>query len=333
MAFNSRNNNRNKINANTRIIQLYNEKAGEDSSTMTLGLWNNYVSVNINPMLPKSEQVDGKMYNYEQTASVLLTIDNIIQLQTGIKLLEKEERAEKEGKARKITSVAVRSQNVVLKVGGAGEYDGINSKYLALFSVNDSGNVDGNLFYVFTNPDNGLMINWDEETNSSKNKIINTQWEEFKLFIDYCANNLILGGAHGAVREVAIQSNKLGNIAETTKALIENMMGSQSNSSSGGVSRANNGGFSGGSRRRRSSVSLTEADISDDDDDEAPDFINTDDYEDDEVDFNEEPKKKSSKKPTKTSSKKSSKKSNKRISVEDIEADMEDEVDDLSDLD
>lgn len=338
MAFNNRNNTtRNKINTTTRLIQLYNDNAGEDSSTVTFGLWNNYATININPMLPKSEQVDGKIFNYEQTASTLLSVDDLVQIQTGIKLLERDDKAEKEGKARKVNSIAIRNQNIVVKIGGAGEYDGIESKYLALFSIDENDNINGNAFYIFDSPKNGLMLNYNEDDNSFKNRNINTQWEEFKCFVDYCVRNLLDGGAHGANKTINYQCSKLGNLLETTKALIENIISGKGNgTSSGGVSRANTSGFGGGSRRRRSSaITLSNEDIEDDDDDiENLDTFTNFDAPDDDDDEIVETKKTTSKKSTKKSSSKKSSKKSKKISVDDIAADMdEDELDDMSDID
>lgn len=333
MAFNSNKNTRNKVNTTTKIIQLYNETAGEDSGTMSLGFWNNYATININPILPKSEQVDGKVFNYDKTASTLLSVDNLFQIQTGIRLLERDDKLEKDGKSRKINSIASKSNNVVIKIGGAGEYDGIDSKYIALFSLNDNNTVDGSAFYVFTAPESGLLLNYNEDNNSSKNRTVNTQWEQFKTFIDYAVTNLINGGSHGSNKDVDYQCSKIGSISETTKALVENLMGNSGSSNSNSGSKNSNSGFA-GSRRRRSSITLSDDDIEGDD---QSSFVENDSDEE-EVPINTNRTKSSSKggkKRTTTSSNSgnSKKKSNKRISVEDIEADMNGELDDMSDID
>ena len=323
MAFNNRNNNRTKVNTTTNIAQLYNDQSGDDSSTLKLSFWNDYATISINPMLPKSEQVDGKMYNYEKTASTLLNVENLIQLQRGIKLLEKEEKL---GDTRKIFSVAIKaSNNIVMKVGCSGEYDGIDSHYIALFSLNEDGGVDGNAFYIFNKPEVGLIVNFDEENPTIKSRKIDCQWEEFKKFIDLAADTLINGSSHGSSKFANIQFAKLGTLCETIKSLVENILSGNSGPSSKSSSGSGFNGNSGfvGSRKRRSSVTLSAEDIDVDDDDST---------DDEEIDFDSSSKKSS----TKTTKKKTTAKktSAKKISVNDIASDMEDDIDDdMGDLD
>jgi len=329
MAFNNSRNNRNKVNTNTRIVQLYNENAGEDSSTMQLGLWNNYASININPILPKAERVDGKVYNYEKTASCLLSLENIIHLYQGIKLFEKEEKLEKEGK-RKIYSIATKTSNVIVKIGSPGEYDGIDSNYLVLISLNNDGEPDGNCFYIFNkNSDSKLLLNYNEEDGSCKSRKINTDWESFKYFVEYCMNNMINGGAHGANKNIDYQFNKFGTMIETIKALIENIISGNNGSSKNNSEKNNNSGFS-SSRRRRSSIKLDD-DINNNDEDldGGVEFEMDEEDEEDEV-----VTKTTNKKKSKSSSSKSDKKkkSSKKVSVDEMIADMENDLDDLEDI-
>ncbi len=340
MAFNSKRNNAKKLNTTTRVLQVYNDAVGDDSSTMSLGYWNDMVSININPILPSSERTDGKIYNYEKTASCLLNIDNIIQLKKGIELLERDIANEKKTGKRKVTSVAVKARNVVVKIGQTDEYDGMdyNSNYLALFSLTDEGEVDGNAFYIFGKPEDGLLLNFDEDEGSYKTKTINTSWEAFKSFINYSYDTVINGSVQGVNKNINYHMNRVTEVLETIKALVENMLGGNV-SSNDNPSESKPSGFGSGSRRRRSSIQLDDSDLEDGTDDfmEIPDSVDEDEMDfnmsDDDDDEEVKTTKKTTKKSTKkTSSKKSAKKSSsKKIKVEDLEDDMG--IDDMEDLD
>ena len=320
MSFNNFSRSSNKsINTSTRTVQLYNSNAGEDSSTIRFGFWNDYVSININPILPKSEQTDNKLFNYEQNASILLDIEAVVDVLHGIKLLEAS-RANKEEK-KKITNFAVEGRaNTYIKVG-YGEYDGIDDYYLALF-VFDNNKCSGSQFYVFSTETSKLMVNFDEDAFSFKKRKVNTQWEVFKQFFQYVYDNVMGGAAHGVCRNLDFRFTKFENNLDVTKTLIENMMEGKGSSSSGnGDGGYNRSGFT-STRRRRNNITLDEPDVNVDEDvdDEVP--LGGDDEDDEPT----PKKKKSSKKSTK-------KASSKKITIDDISSDMDDDIDDMGDID
>jgi len=311
-------NNNRTATTNTKILQIYNSTAGEDSSTLSLGFWKDYVSVNINPILPEEERVNGKLYNYEKTASFIMSIDALFQLYTGIKLLE---RSIKE-KNNKIFSIAVKNENSksILKIGAAGEYEGIDDYYLAILTLNEKDEVDGNIFYIFTQPESGLLINYDESINSFKNKNINTQWELFKKFIDYAVNGLINGTIHGSNNFNFFRFNKIEDLLNngTTKS-----------------STPQKATFAGTRRRRNSITSTLESEENEIDRDEMfSEMENDTEFEIDDVDIEEdEIEKDTPKKTTKKSTKKTTKKSPKTVSIEEIANDMVEDLDELDDID
>jgi len=338
MAFNNFNRNKNtnnRVNTSSKIAQLYNENAGDDSSTLRMSLWNDLVSIQINPILPKSERTNEKVYNYEQTAGVLLNMDNIVQLRTGIKILE---ASYKDKESKKVNNIAVEGlQGVICKIGGAGEYEGIDNFYIELINMTN-GQVDGQVFFVFGDARTSLMVNFDEDEGNFKKRNVNVSWETFKQFIEYAYENLINGSCHAVNKNLDYHMNRVSQTLETIKALIENLVtGNGGSVESSSNSSFNKSGFN-STRRRRNAIKLDD-DLNDDGDD-AEDFVNVpDDIEEEEVEFDKLPTKKSSKKSTKKSTsssstkKSTSKKSSKKIALDEIAADMEDDLDDMSDLD
>ena len=344
MAFNNgNNNNRNKINTTTRMLKLYNQEVDDDSSVLSLGYWNEYVSFSINPILPPSERSGGKIYNYEKQASALINFEGLLQLQMGIKLLE----------AGKYSSIAVRTTtNIVIKIAEAGEYENINCRSISLWSYTEDGTVEGNAFFLFSKPkDSYLMLNYDEENVHYKKKTIITTWEMFKRFINYSVDHVILGGSHGTNSYMNFKLNPIENILNTIKSLVETIINNRGGSvggSSGSSRTGSSSGFSTGGRRRRSAVALTEEDIENDDgfmdipddveDEEVP-FIPDDDEEDEEPAAKPATKKKTSSKGKTTkgkSTEKASVKKKKKITANEILEEMdsdESEIDDMDDLD
>jgi hypothetical protein len=332
---NSTSGNFNNVNVSTRLAQFYNSEVGDDSSTATLVLWKDYLIINMHPMLDKAERKDGKMFDYDVRSQIFLDMNNIILLNEGLKIIEKEEKNAKEGKPVKITSVAVESNwrnsstgsnsRFILKVGGPhnGEYDGIENYYMSIIEMSQSNEVESSIFFIFPEDTTGLLLNFNEDENKFKSKSYNSDWRKFKNIISYLAENTIMGSMYGVVRELSGQFNKL-----TT--LIEEINGGSSSSRN----NMNNNVRLSGSRRKRSSISLDESDLlSEDDidnsssgDDETDLFYNSAGSEV-EIDLS---KISNSRKSTKSGKPAVSKK---LTTIEEIANDMQDELDDdLGDL-
>lgn len=238
-----------KTNTTTIVSKMYNP-TGDDAGVLTLGFWNQYVSVKINPALPRAEQVDNKVYNYDKGLSLVLNSDNILLVNRGIR----EMMAQKKAKID-IIPIAVRAGGSVLKIGNKGEYDGINDWYIAIIEIDDKMVAKSSLFFPFKKQsDNILYYNYNEEAGTADKKVISISFEMFRNFLKLAQDTLVTGGAHGATHLTNISLSKLNTKIDTIKGMIE--VGTFGGGGSGGRNNQGGGTPSGGvnfaSRRRRS---------------------------------------------------------------------------------
>lgn len=67
------NNSSKKKSTNTRGIQLMNVDAPESPSTLSLGWWDNFLTLSISPTLDEAMRTDGKVFNYNIAANTALS--------------------------------------------------------------------------------------------------------------------------------------------------------------------------------------------------------------------------------------------------------------------
>lgn len=72
-------NNKEEKSVNTRGIQFKN-KLGFDPSTVSFGFWNDMLSIRMNPALPKDQQSNTKVYDYDKTVSTALSATKVALL-------------------------------------------------------------------------------------------------------------------------------------------------------------------------------------------------------------------------------------------------------------
>lgn len=247
MAFVNNKSNQNRVNTTTKVAQLYNP-TGEDASTLTLGYWNSYVSLKINPALQGNARQDGKVYDYDTTASLLLNAEVTTTLYNALEIVEQEG-----------VSVTVHAAQYAAKVGPASQYEGMaGSYYLAIFELAKGGAQSGGAFFVFdsrTSDDGYITINWDENTGTGESeRYMESQWTMFKNFLKLASEELVSGGAHGALVQNNIAFNKLSNTVDLLKSLVEMIVGGNTGqASTGGFSNnSQTGGFGGTRRQARS---------------------------------------------------------------------------------
>ena len=266
MAFiSNKGNNSNKINTTTKVFQMYNPE-GEDASTLTLGYWNQYVTIKINPALDPSQRTNTSVYNYDTTASVVLNAETVTTLHEALKEFKREIATN--GSAQ---PVAVLVNNNVVKVGMTSDYEGMDGQYyVGLFEVDDHLVQTGCLFYVFNagvSDDSVSLKGWNEQTGQCAEEVVyESQWIAFNNFIEMAAKELVLGGAHGSSVSSNIALTKLTSAVDYLKSLVEMIVGkggaSNEPKSSGGIG----GGFASQRRQRnlgtqspsRSSRSMTQ---------------------------------------------------------------------------
>lgn len=255
MAFvNNKGNNQNRVNTTSKVAQLYNAM-GEDASTLTLGYWNGYVTVKINPALPANMRQDGKVYDYDTTASIMLNAEQVYSLYQAVLKLEESPES----------SFSIHVNQYVAKVGPSNQYEGMDGNYyLGLFEVDQQGVQVGSLFFVFDavqDDSNVLSIDWDENSgNAGGHVYFDPQWNVFKNFLKRASDELILGGSHGSLMQTNILMSKLNNSIDLIKSLIETMIkGGGASSGSGfnsGFSNSQSSNNGGGFRNQRSTRSF-----------------------------------------------------------------------------
>jgi len=86
MMYGNRQNNQRdgKLDMNTRGIQMMNVE-GFDPATLTVGSWNEMLSLRINPALDPSKRSEGRMFDYERNVSTSLNAENVMILLIKIK--------------------------------------------------------------------------------------------------------------------------------------------------------------------------------------------------------------------------------------------------------
>lgn len=244
MAFvNNKSNQNTRVNTTSKVIQLYNQN-GNDAGTLTLGFWNDFVSLKINPILEPSKRLNNQVYNYDLTASVVLKAESLKSLVMGIK----------EHVLPGTSSVAVNAGQYMIKVGRTSEYEDMSGEfYLGLFEVNAEYVQTGGLFYTFevgASTDDTVLLNWDENTGVATDASYNTQWEIFMDFLDLATRNVISGGSHGSLCQVNNGLSKLSGVMETMKALVEMLVTGRGGSVQQEPTRST-GGFGGGRQQRK----------------------------------------------------------------------------------
>ena len=250
MAFVNNKGNQNRVNTTSKVVQLYNAM-GEDASTLTLGFWNGYATIKINPALPANMRQEGKVYDYDTTASIMLNAEQVYSLYRAIEKFEEDPNM----------SYSLHINQYVAKVGPCFHYEGMEGTYyLGLFEVDQQGVQTGSLFFVFDSaqdPTNIVSIDWDENSgNNSGSVYFEPQWNVFKLFLKRASDELILGGSHGSLMQTNILMSKLNNSIDLIKSLIETMIkggGSASSTNNQGSGfNSNQKGSQGGFRSQRS---------------------------------------------------------------------------------
>ena len=69
----------NTPNVNTRSYQFMN-RDGFDPSALSVGAWNEMLSLRINPALDKSRQSEGRVFDYDKSVSTSLTAEKVTLL-------------------------------------------------------------------------------------------------------------------------------------------------------------------------------------------------------------------------------------------------------------
>lgn len=184
MAWNKKGNDEKKKNLTVTVNQLYNSQ-GDLGSTMSLSIWggmyNTSAVVKINPVFPKEQRKDGRVYNYDIGPNILLNAKQVRSLLHGVQVLEQEKRTDPKN------CVMVFNKNTGIEVGCNGSYEneGIpkGTWYIKLFQMSDDKTEETDrIFFVPSTNDEGNVF-----LVSEKSEVIPIQ-TDFMLFREFLQN-------------------------------------------------------------------------------------------------------------------------------------------------
>ena len=185
MAFNVQQNNTrdNKVSVNTRGYQFFNLE-GFGESTLTIGYWNDFMSIRMNPALDKSQRSENRVYDYDKTVSTALSIRVLARLCKGIKdyILPAIESGEDSS-----VSVQVGGDSLIT-VGTGTKYTKTPCQYIAIHKELDEATKKPqmSIFYEFAK--DSIIKEYDEKTGSYD--IVNDVNDEFYLFVEMLKSSL-----------------------------------------------------------------------------------------------------------------------------------------------
>ena len=259
--FDRRRNNPRKENKNVsmRGIQLYNQ-GGVEPSTLSLGFWKNFATIKINPMLPKKEQAQGRMYDYDTSISALLSIENIEKLIQAIEIYEDRlfNKKEIEIKAKKkkaaktaekvkhpFTNISIEcGENIVLKIGNGSEYKDCGP-YISILDYSQGNKPNSLLFEFKSKTETPVLINFNEENEKSIHEVyFSTDFNLFKNFLYACREGSMNAHAFGVVNYVMYYFNLILDKIEIFNGKIDSGVFGRSNRNSNedGSSKFRSGG-------------------------------------------------------------------------------------------
>ena len=180
MAFGTQQNNDkdNTPNINTRSYVFMN-KDGFDPSALTVGAWNEMLSLRINPALDKSRQTENKVFDYDKSVSTSLTAEKVTLL---LYKITKEVIPAIEAGEDKSVGIPLNGGESLLVVGTGKRYTNEITPFLAIHKSlnNDTKKPEMSMFYEFKR--SYTIDDYDEKTGTyEKNSGIHS---EFKLFIE-----------------------------------------------------------------------------------------------------------------------------------------------------
>ena len=174
MSFDQQNNSKdNKNSVNTRGVQFFNRESF-CPSTLSVGFWNELISIKINPALPKDQQSEAKIYDYTKSVITTLSIDKASAL-----IYEIENTilpALKEGEK---LSISVPTSLDSLLTVGVGELKGVYMPYVAIHKGIQQNKIPQMSIYYEFNPIN-LVEDYNE--NNGEFKVKTSNLSEFLAF-------------------------------------------------------------------------------------------------------------------------------------------------------
>lgn len=180
MAFGTQQNNDrdNGINVNTRSCQLLN-KEGFDPSALSIGAWNEMMSLRINPALEPSKQTESRIFDYDRSVSTSLTMEKVMLL---LYKINKEIVPAINDNIDKSIGIPLNNGESLIVIGTGKKYTNEIRPFLAIHkSLNaNTRKPEMSMFYEFKRA--YTIDDYDEKTGEYS--MVTDIHSEFKLFIE-----------------------------------------------------------------------------------------------------------------------------------------------------
>lgn len=222
----------NKLNVNTRGIQLYNTE-GFDPSTLVLDFWNDSMfSIKLHPAKEKAKQTEREKFDYEQSVNTALSMNKAVELLANTdKVWEAHTKNEE-------VSFYVNISGVNLLGIGTKNIDDRNVIFFAIHKqLNDNRIPAMSMYYEFLPGE--IITNFDPATGNFGKE--NSGRGEYELFVRYLSNG-IDAMSKAVCHSIRVVDNFYRKRIEDKIDSIMAATGAQNN-------YANNGGNRGGSGR------------------------------------------------------------------------------------
>lgn len=245
----------NQTSVNTRSYQFMN-RDGFEPSSLTVGAWNENLSMRINPMLEPSKQSENRVFDYDRYVTTALTLEKAMLLAYRI---EKDLIPAIENGIDKSIGIQVGGDSLLV-VGTGKRITGEIRPFLAIHkSLNpDTKKPELSMFYEFKS--SSSIDDYDEKTGAYS--ISDSVCTEFKLFVILIKSFIKFGGnftAHANRYVDRFYNTKLMNNITAIGQKVGAQMSSGNNSYGGGYKRNNIFGQS----NQSASSSMSDAEMSD----------------------------------------------------------------------
>ena len=181
----------NNISINTRSYQFFN-KDGIQSSALTIGGWNENMSIRINPALEPSKQTEGRTFDYDRFVASALTLEKATLL---LYRIEKDIIPAMEAGTDKSVGIQVGGDSLLV-IGTGKKLTGSIRPFIAIHkSLNaDTKKPEMSMYYEFKSASS--IDDYDEKTGSYA--MSESFPNEFNLFILLIRSFIQAGSGFGA---------------------------------------------------------------------------------------------------------------------------------------
>ena len=232
MAFGTRQNNEkdNNISINTRGYQFSN-KDGFDPSALTVGGWNDMLSIRINPALEPSKQTTERVFYYDRSVSTSLTIEKAAIL---LYRIENTIMPAIDAKEDKTIGIPTSGGETLLVVGTSTRGTDTSKPYIGIFKgiKEDTRKPEIGMFYEFKAAQTIDDYNESDGTFTITEVLPRVEFETFTELIKSFIANGSNFGTHSSRFVNRFRDSKLMELVNKIAVKLGVQTGGYSNSSS-----------------------------------------------------------------------------------------------------